>query len=854
MDPEELSAADIETLTYTVLGEAEGEGVLGMLAVANVIRNRTQSPLYPDNPVDVALEPQQFSTNNPGEGGNQTAVRRRNPVGSGRYETARQIIEQIFVDDLDVDNTGGALFYHTTAITPYWSDSVNTNGTVDIGHHRFYPRHPIPPMDIPEVLTALDIPRLRKAPVPADVLGMLEKGNIDLTDRPVVRVKGGFATVNSISIEEDGKEVLIPTITPTGYVMGDDEAIARYHKTGEHLGKFTTAEAADIFAENLHKGQEAFYAKRQTLTPWVPRNAAEGVLTPGALADTLTLGWPNDGETSPDPMNWPWAVDEATMFDDGLGALLGKSRPITPTILRTPEKRSGGADDIGRAVTQNDMVRFTYPERYAAAKESTRVQLQRMVDEQRVARETARRRGNDLPRPPYRAGDVAPSGRLIGTAAASAKAQPVASGEARPVSGTTAAAIPASRASAVASAKAQPVSPKSAVAVEPGRAQPVVSRETSGANVPTGGSRRGRPKPAEQPVSVTESGLKIYERPLVAIDPKTGKPIIVPPLNGTASAGLTTRTPTQWGTPLVNPMASEAPPPIPERKPVLPPQGPKGRGRPPIVTRSERLAQGDGRYAINPDLPPGYSWDRLPQAYQEQQRKRTPAPPNAPQPADMPPRIMQIKYPYPAPRLKRIDPIGEAPTLAGVQSLIPRRQPSSAQEAFAGTEYEELGKNLDEHFGIPVIGQPLPRPDPRRIPPLPRRDPRAVTELMPDAPGGARYRARNKLLGTPAPSVTSGTPRPRVSITITGGQVEGAPVPADRSRRPTVASAPTRPSGNFVSTTGQQLAPQQVRRFNADTNQFETVTVYRPTDGSALGSNAPKSSDVQSLEDWARAF
>lgn len=89
--------------------------------------------------------------------------------------------------------------------------------------------------------------------------GLVEPGNINLDTRKVVRNSdGGISTERSMSFEEDGLEVLVPTVFD-GAVHTSDEAIAHYRATGEHLGKFSSAHAAETYADNLHKRQEAKY-------------------------------------------------------------------------------------------------------------------------------------------------------------------------------------------------------------------------------------------------------------------------------------------------------------------------------------------------------------------------------------------------------------------------------------------------------------------------------------------------------------------------------------------------------------------------------------------------------------------
>lgn len=94
----------------------------------------------------------------------------------------------------------------------------------------------------------------------APIRGLVERGNIDLFNRPIVRNQdGSISTVRSIGVNIDGNEVLIPTVSPDGRLLSNDEAVDLYFRTGMHLGKFKTPEDSSSYAQSLHRDQERFY-------------------------------------------------------------------------------------------------------------------------------------------------------------------------------------------------------------------------------------------------------------------------------------------------------------------------------------------------------------------------------------------------------------------------------------------------------------------------------------------------------------------------------------------------------------------------------------------------------------------
>lgn len=87
--------------------------------------------------------------------------------------------------------------------------------------------------------------------------GEMEHGNIDLGNRPHVPnpETGGESTVWSMSIGTPKGEVLIPRVSMDGRILSKKEATDQFHKTGEHLGIYSSPEEANKAAEAIHKQQ-----------------------------------------------------------------------------------------------------------------------------------------------------------------------------------------------------------------------------------------------------------------------------------------------------------------------------------------------------------------------------------------------------------------------------------------------------------------------------------------------------------------------------------------------------------------------------------------------------------------------
>jgi hypothetical protein len=159
--------------------------------------------------------------------------------------------------------------------------------------------------------------------------GLIEPGNIDLHSRPRVRnADGSISTVRSMSFNMDGQEVLVPTVSDDGRIMGDDEAVDTYRRTGRHLGKFSRPDAADAYAQQLHIDQEREYA------------GTEGSMADDSEAATIAkrasaMVKAKGAKESADNLNRASLAiargEEATDFTDMLdGATRGVARPPKP--------------------------------------------------------------------------------------------------------------------------------------------------------------------------------------------------------------------------------------------------------------------------------------------------------------------------------------------------------------------------------------------------------------------------------------------------------------------------------------------------------------------------------------------
>ena len=137
--------SDLDLLALTLWGEARGEPVEGLCAVANVIRNRVRRGAWGTTYAAVVRAPQQFSCwDRAGGVKNFTqlqtltdAVQHGDVPDDPVLRTCYWIAEGALRGVLP-DNTGGSCHYHATIIPifPRWARGVPAQAI--IGAHTFY--------------------------------------------------------------------------------------------------------------------------------------------------------------------------------------------------------------------------------------------------------------------------------------------------------------------------------------------------------------------------------------------------------------------------------------------------------------------------------------------------------------------------------------------------------------------------------------------------------------------------------------------------------------------------------------------------------------------------------------------
>jgi len=176
--------------------------------------------------------------------------------------------------------------------------------------------------------------------------GQVEKGNIDLASRPGVKnPDGSESTVRSMSFSDGpGREVLIPTVV-NGKVVSDDEAIAHYRRTGNHMGVFSNPQDATAYAKKVHGDYESGkYGSNVKVNDITYRPAARSLTGTGGYPRQEKQETEEERQNRHNPASraaWPpekgQFVQEAQFRNDALmpnSETLGKLHDIVPEAVR----------------------------------------------------------------------------------------------------------------------------------------------------------------------------------------------------------------------------------------------------------------------------------------------------------------------------------------------------------------------------------------------------------------------------------------------------------------------------------------------------------------------------------------
>jgi spore germination cell wall hydrolase CwlJ-like protein len=136
---EEVDVVDAHWMALTAWGEARNQGEIGMRAVAHVIANRRQAKTHGTFVTDTVSAAWQFSCWNKNDPNRALMLAIEDlPEGGAAHRqwlVAKRITAEVLAGR-SADPTGGALFYHTTAVAPAWSRGVMP--VTQIGDHLFF--------------------------------------------------------------------------------------------------------------------------------------------------------------------------------------------------------------------------------------------------------------------------------------------------------------------------------------------------------------------------------------------------------------------------------------------------------------------------------------------------------------------------------------------------------------------------------------------------------------------------------------------------------------------------------------------------------------------------------------------
>jgi len=135
---------DLDVLARTLWGEARGEGLDGLVAVAWTIRNRVNdgksASWWGEGYAGVCQKPYQFSCWNKNDP-NYPYLSGAKAIPKAEFDKCQLAAKQV-IDGLMPDPTNGATHYYATTMpkAPAWA--AKAQQTLKLGHHVFFKNVP----------------------------------------------------------------------------------------------------------------------------------------------------------------------------------------------------------------------------------------------------------------------------------------------------------------------------------------------------------------------------------------------------------------------------------------------------------------------------------------------------------------------------------------------------------------------------------------------------------------------------------------------------------------------------------------------------------------------------------------
>lgn len=123
-EPQQLDIKQLNCLAKVVYHEARGEPTRGQEAVAHVVVNRTEDPLFPKNYCDVAYQPHQF-----------TDILKSKPnQNSEAWKNSVKVAMTVMLGTSEDPTKGAKYFYAQNLVKPQWARNKQK---IVIGNHTF---------------------------------------------------------------------------------------------------------------------------------------------------------------------------------------------------------------------------------------------------------------------------------------------------------------------------------------------------------------------------------------------------------------------------------------------------------------------------------------------------------------------------------------------------------------------------------------------------------------------------------------------------------------------------------------------------------------------------------------------